>query len=64
MLTSKYHYPIKTFSNVADGAAFLAGRLPEASTAAAPFIAGGVEELRAAYEAEFGRFTAGSAPSP
>jgi hypothetical protein len=64
MLTSKYHYPIKTFSNVADGAAFLAGRLPEASTAAAPFIAGGVEELRAAYEAEFGRFTAGPAPSP
>lgn len=64
MLTSKYNYPIKTFSKVADGAAFLAGRLPDASAADAPFIASGVEDLRAAYEAEFGRFTAGPTPSP
>ncbi|HEU4405933.1 MAG TPA: hypothetical protein VFS43_11760 [Polyangiaceae bacterium] len=59
MLTSKYSYPIKTFSNVDDGAAFLANKLPDASAAPAPFIASGVEELRAAYEGEMGAFTAG-----
>ncbi|HEU4535296.1 MAG TPA: hypothetical protein VFS00_14305 [Polyangiaceae bacterium] len=60
MLRSKYNYPIKAFAHVTEGAAFLASSLPEASRASASFITSGVEELRAAYEGEYGRFTAGS----
>ncbi len=61
MLRSKYNYPIKTFATVAEGATFLTGRLHEVSVAPVSLIVSGVEELRAAYEAEIGRFTAGSA---
>jgi hypothetical protein len=61
MLTSKYAYPIKTFSRVDEGAIYLSRKLPDTSAAPAAFITAGVEELRAAYEGEFGRFTAGAA---
>jgi hypothetical protein len=60
-LRSKYPYPIKTFAKVGEGIEFVAGKLTPESRASAAQIVRGVEDLRAAYEAEIGRFTAGSA---
>jgi hypothetical protein len=60
LLTSRYNYPLKTFSRVGEGARYLSSKLPPESSITAPVIASGVEELRVAYESEMGHFTASS----
>ncbi|HEU4413035.1 MAG TPA: hypothetical protein VFS43_47775 [Polyangiaceae bacterium] len=60
-LKSRYPYPIKTFAKVSEGAEFVVTKLVAGSHIPAAQIVSGVEDLRAAYEGELGRFTAGSA---
>jgi hypothetical protein len=63
MLKSRYEYPLKTFATPTEGAAFLCPKLPRDYAMTVPQLVSGVEDLRAAYEAEVGVFTAGSVRS-
>jgi hypothetical protein len=60
MLASRYPYPQKTFATVGEAAPFLSGKLPAAHPFTAAQLVAGVEDLRAAYEAHVGVFTAGT----
>lgn len=59
MLTKKYPYPMKTFAEVHEGAAFLVSKLTGPSFMKSAALISGVESFREAYESEVGRFTAG-----